>query len=104
MTKADLVKLNPNKVLDWTVAALTCKDHQMNSRSPGEKGRSITACQSCPIICPSGSRFGNYETLSVETCKMFDNVVAPLLLAGVPVKAKDKEVYDHYVKTGTSDI
>lgn len=90
-------KLNPNKVLDWTLGALTCKSHQENF-----EGTKLEACGECPIVCPSLNKV--YETLTPESCKMFDNVVMPLLLAGVPVKEKDKEVYNHFVKTGTSEL
>jgi hypothetical protein len=98
MSKALDKKLNPNKILDWTLAALTCKDHVKSYKTKEE------ACQTCPIVCPSHSRLGNYETLNPQTCKMFDKVVVPLLLAEVPVRTKDEEVYDHFVKTGTADI
>jgi hypothetical protein len=101
---------NPNLILDWTTSAFICRDHQSEYKSKE------AACASCPILSPSSDpKFKNYETITTESnkdrtaskgitemtsCKMFENIVVPLVMAGIVGKEKEIEVYNHYLKTG----
>ena len=96
-------KVNPNKILDWTIGALNCRDLHV------EYGPE--ACNHCPLFSEhTTSRFGALETIvtgHVEptedtiSCNMFDKVVTPLVRARTPVREKDQMSYDYYKITKT---
>lgn len=121
-----LENLQDNKVLRWHNTALICRDQHLRIKYTEKQlrdrlekvqeeekdlylkllmqGKNPEACKSCPIIKAVGPRSGDPKELSPETCQMYNIAVLPLTLAEIPVEEKMQNLYDYYIKTGTTDI